>query len=78
MYLIQDVVPNHMGNFFTYSSYDPSIPSKNVVMNTQAVPTAKPEQAPFDQDDPRDPGQRAAGIYHWTPVITDYFDPTRR
>ncbi len=23
MYLIQDVVPNHMGNFFQYSSYDP-------------------------------------------------------
>ena len=74
MYLIQDVVPNHMGNFFTYSSYDPSDVSKNVVMNTQAVPTARPEQSPFDQDDPRDPAQRDAGVYHWTPVITDYFD----
>ncbi|HUM12134.1 MAG TPA: alpha-amylase family glycosyl hydrolase [Myxococcaceae bacterium] len=74
MYLIQDVVPNHMGNFFSYSSFDPAEPSKNVVMNTQAVPTAKPEQPPFDQDDPRDPVQRNAGIYHWTPVITDYFD----
>ncbi|MGZ6035176.1 MAG: alpha-amylase family glycosyl hydrolase, partial [Myxococcaceae bacterium] len=75
MYLIQDVVPNHMGNFFTYSpSYDPADPTKNVVMNTQAVPTSKPEQPPFDQDDPRDPAQRAAGTYHWTPVITDYFD----
>jgi len=75
MYLIQDVVPNHMGNFFTYSpTYDPSDVTKNVVMNTQAVPTAKPEQPPFDQDDPRDAAQRDAGIYHWTPVITDYFD----
>ncbi|RPH66576.1 MAG: alpha-amylase, partial [Myxococcaceae bacterium] len=74
MYLIQDVVPNHMGNFFTYSSYDPADPSQNVVMNTQAVPTPKPEQAPFDQNDPRDPVQRDGGVYHWTPVITDYFD----
>ncbi len=74
MYLIQDVVPNHMGNFFTYGTFDPTDPTKNVVMNTQAVPTARPEQPPFDQDDPRDPAQRAAGIYHWTPVITDYFD----
>jgi glycosidase len=77
MYLIQDVVPNHMGNFFTYSSYDPGNPSANVVMNTQAVPTPKPEQPPFDQDDPRDAAQRDAGIYHWTPVITDYFNPNQ-
>ena len=74
MYLIQDVVPNHMGNFFTYSSYDPSDVTKNVVFNTQAVPTTKPEQAPFDQNDMRDPVQRDGGIYHWTPVITDYFN----
>jgi len=78
MYLIQDVVPNHMGNFFTYSpSYDPADPTRNVALNTQAVPTAKPEQSPFDQNDPRDPAQRAAGIYHWTPTITDYFDPNQ-
>ena len=75
MYLIQDVVPNHMGNFFTYSpSYDPADVTKDLVMNTQAVPTAKPEQSPFDQDDPRDAAQKSAAIYHWTPVITDYFD----
>ena len=75
MYLIQDVVPNHMGNFFTYSSYDPTDVTKNVVFNTQAVPTSKPEQSPFDLNDMRDLGQQDAGIYHWTPVITDYFDP---
>jgi len=78
MYLIQDVVPNHMGNFFTYSpTYDPADVTKNVVMNTQAVPTARPEQAPFDQDDPRDAAQRDAGIYHWTPTISDYLDPNQ-
>jgi glycosidase len=91
MYLIQDVVPNHMGNFFTWSSYPaacaPSstdatcsvgtaIPGCDVtqgfVRNTNAVPTAKPEQPPFDQDDATDPAQRDAGIYHWTPAISDY------
>lgn len=91
MYLIQDVVPNHMGNFFQYSSYPAACtpatsdaacavgsaipgcdPSIGLVKNLQAVPASKPEQAPFDQSDPSDPAQRAAGIYHWTPAISDY------
>ena len=91
MYLIQDVVPNHMGNFFTWSSYPAAcMPAstdatcsvgtaisgcdvtQGFVRNTNAVPTSKPEQAPFDQDDATDPTQRAAGIYHWTPAIADY------
>lgn len=85
MYLIQDIVPNHMGNFFTYSAYDPncaadtSAPACDVtrgfVKNTQAVPSSKPTQAPFDQDDATDPAQRAQNIYHWTPPIADYGDP---
>lgn len=88
MYLIQDVVPNHMGNFFTYcsdpsgtgcapGSYDSTDVTKNFVMNVDAVPSPKPEQAPFDQDDARDPAQRAAAIYHWTPAISDYNDPNQ-
>jgi len=77
MYLIQDVVPNHMGNFFTYSSYDPNDVTKGFVKNTQAVPGGKPEQPPFDQNDATDPAQRAAAIYHWTPSITDYNDPNQ-
>ena len=84
MYLIQDVVPNHMGNFFTYatncgpsgkaSCYDPADVSKGLVRNTAATPASKPTQAPFDQNDPSDPAQRARGIYHWTPPINDYND----
>lgn len=77
MYLIQDVVPNHMGNFFQYSSYDPADVAKGLVKNTGAVPTSKPEQAPFDQDDATDPAQRAAAVYHWTPAIDDYLDPNQ-
>ena len=91
MYLIQDVVPNHMGNFFTWSSYPAACTptssdatcsvgtaisgcdvTQGFVRNVNAVPTSKPEQAPFDQDDATDPAQRAAVIYHWTPAIADY------
>ena len=86
MYLVQDVVPNHMGNFFTYSQYDPRcLPytspaagcdyALGFAANGAAAPTGKPEQAPFDQNDATDPAQRAAGIYHWTPTITNYSDP---
>src|SRR5688500_17872986 len=71
MYLIQDIVPNHMGNFFQYSSFNPADPAAGFVKNTGAVPTSKPEQAPFDRNDVTDPAQRAAGIYHWTPAIAD-------
>jgi glycosidase len=87
MYLIQDVVPNHMGNFFTYckpvgngcaaASYDPGDVTSNLVLNVNAAPTGKPTQAPFDQNDPRDPAQRAAAIYHWTPAISNYSDPVQ-
>ena len=37
----------------------------------------RPSQPPFDQNDSRDPKQRAAGIYHWTPDITDYNNPVQ-
>ncbi|HEY7723780.1 MAG TPA: alpha-amylase family glycosyl hydrolase, partial [Anaeromyxobacteraceae bacterium] len=77
MYLVQDVVPNHMGNFFQYSSYDPGDVAAGFVKNTGAVPTSRPEQPPFDQDDATDPAQRAAAIYHWTPAISDYGDPVQ-
>ena len=78
MYLIQDVVPNHMGNFFTYSpSYDPLDVTKNFVRNTAAVPTAAPTQPPFDQVDATNAAHRAAAVYHWTPAISDYNDPNQ-
>lgn len=72
MYLIQDVVPNHMGNFFQYSRYDPADVAAGFVRNGAAVPSDRPTQPPFDQNDATDPAQRAAAIYHWTPAISDY------
>ena len=76
MYLIQDIVPNHMGNFFSYDgAYDPADPTKNFVLNPGSLPTPRPTLAPFDQVDARDPAQRAAAIYHFTPGIIDFTDP---
>ncbi|RVU49698.1 hypothetical protein EOE66_03850 [Rubrivivax rivuli] len=75
MVLVQDIVVNHTGNFFGYSGWQRSDPALGYTPNTHTRPVPRPSQPPFDQNDPRDPAHRAAGIYHWTPDITDYTDP---
>ena len=78
MYLIQDVVVNHMGNFFTYGDdWDPRDPARGFRRIADAQGGMAPTQAPFDQNDATDPAHRAAGIYHWTPAITDYANPVQ-
>ncbi len=78
MFLIQDIVVNHTGNFFSWDGpYDPDDPATNAVLNPGSLPTAAPTQAPFDRNDPTDPEDRALGIYHWTPAISDYTDPVQ-
>jgi len=73
MYLIQDVVVNHTGNYFSYgSSYDPA------QVDQLETYTGAPEQPPFDRNDPRNPEHREAGIYHWTPTISDFQDTTQK
>lgn len=73
MYLVQDIVVNHMGNYFSMrdngsngiaaSDYQPEPVNKQ----GQA-----PSQYPFNMNNAQDPKQRSLGIYHWTPNITDY------
>ena len=76
MYLVQDIVVNHMGNFFTYRDrWVEGEPARGWEAHDQTRPVPRPSQPPFDQNDPRDPKQRAAAIYHWTPDIRDYNDP---
>lgn len=76
MYLVQDVVVNHVGNFFTYDGgWDATDPAAHFQLNADASARTAPTQPPFDRNDARDAAQRAAGIYHWTPTITDYNDP---
>jgi len=79
MYLIQDIVCNHTGDFFSYDGpYRHGDPCHNFVLNTESVPTTKPTQAPFHRNDVRDPEQRAEAVYHWTPSIEHPQDPTQR
>lgn len=78
MALIQDIVVNHTGNYFAYrGGWDPSDPTRFWIGNPGSRPHDRPTQPPFDLIDPRDPKARAAGIYHWTPDITDFADPAQ-
>ncbi len=79
MYLIQDIVTNHTGNFFNYSGkYDAQNKSHNFKLS-EAVgsPQAAPTQYPFSQVNLNNPKHKAAEIYHWTPEITNYNDPVQ-
>jgi glycosidase len=72
MYLVQDVVVNHTGNFFSYGpGWRADDPTADFRPNTGSRPMSRPLQAPFHLNDPRRAEDRRAGIYHWTPDIRD-------
>ena len=79
MYLIQDVVPNHFGDFLTYNDgdpntandYNPSDTAENFTLLANNIPVQAPTQAPFHMNDRNNPMHFAANIYHWTPAIFD-------
>jgi glycosidase len=73
MYLIQDIVVNHTGNFFGYDGpYDASDTAKNFVLyEGQSSRQRAPVQPPFDQINRLNPAHAKADIYHWTPPISD-------
>ncbi|MCT6698108.1 alpha-amylase family glycosyl hydrolase [Rheinheimera sp. 4Y26] len=71
MYLIQDIVVNHTGNFFGYDGpYDANNTAKNFVLYEQGRQAA-PSQAPFHLVNRLDQAAAKANIYHWTPPIQD-------
>ena len=77
MYLIQDIVPNHTGNYFGYKGkYDPKEPTKNFTRQTNTPPVKAPTQYPFNMNDINNSKDREAAIYHWTPIIKDFKDET--
>ena len=79
LFLVQDIVVNHTGNFFSWPGrFDAQAPQRHVRMNRGAQPNAAPTQAPFSLNDVRDPAQRAAAVYHWTPAIRDFADPQQQ
>ncbi len=76
MYLVQDIVVNHVGNYFGYDAgRSAADPAAGYQPYTGTAPVPRPSQPPFDRNDPRDPAQARAGIYHWTPDISDYGVP---
>ena len=80
MYLVQDVVVNHVGNFFQYdpAAWKADAPDKGFHYLPEAGQGHAPVQYPFSQNNGADPKQAALGIYHWTPDIADYAVPEQR
>jgi len=79
MFLIQDIVLNHVGNFFSYrDGWSASDPAVHFTLNSDSRPHAQPTQAPFSHNDARKPADRKLGIYHWTPTIKDFTDSTQQ
>ncbi len=79
MYLVQDIVVNHVGNFFHYEGdADPADPATNYRLNADSRPHAAPTQVPFSLNDPRREADRKAAIYHWTPRIRDFNDRSQQ
>jgi glycosidase len=77
MVLIQDIVPNHTGNFFRFTGEaDPDHPEKNFVLNPKSVPVSHPTQKPFNRDDYTKKADRDAAIYHWTGNIVNNLSKT--
>lgn len=78
MYLIQDIVVNHTGNYFSYKGvYNVDNPSEHFYKNEGSIPTQSPTQPPFDLNNVNDPTHRKAAIYHFTPDINDFSDPSQ-
>ena len=73
MYLIQDIVINHTGNFFGYDgAYDAKDTAKNFVLFESATSKQPaPSQYPFSLINRHEQKATAANIYHWTPPIVD-------
>ena len=65
LYIIQDIVPNHVGDYFRFVD-------GNFYLNTESVPTSSPSQPPFSLNNYETHGEN--NIYHWTPDITDFAD----
>lgn len=73
MYLVQDIVLNHTGNFFEYSELPPA---DDLAQGWRLVDAEQqPTRWPFTANDPRRRRDRELGAYHWTPAVRDYSDP---
>ena len=80
MKVIQDIVVNHTANYFTVTAegYDPKHPERSWRPIAGVYPPDGEPKAPndpvFKMNDARDPAHRKAGVYNFTPNISDYRD----
>ncbi len=76
--VIQDIVVNHTGNYFTVDAkdFDLAHPEKNWRALDGSYPPDLPPKAPNDpvffMNNPNIPEHKAAAIYNFTPNITDF------
>lgn len=76
MFLVQDVVVNHVADYFGYDDarWRADDPASGFHLQPAGDGATAPDRLPFSLNDARDPAQRDAGIYHWTPAIRDFAD----
>jgi glycosidase len=67
MKLVQDIVLNHTGDYFTYQR------GKNNALTLKHSNQA-PEQFPFSLNDPRRALDQRVAAYHWTSDVSDFQD----
>jgi glycosidase len=79
MYLVQDIVVNHTGDYFSYGpQWKQNDPASGYKGHVNTAPSVRPTQPPFDLNDPTREADRKAAIYHWTPDVSDYRDPRQK
>ncbi|MCB1552719.1 MAG: hypothetical protein KDJ14_02830 [Xanthomonadales bacterium] len=74
MLLIQDVVVNHVADYFHYSSWRADAPADGFHLQPDGGGHSAPAQPPFSHNDARHKHQRLEAIYHWTPHIANLQD----
>ena len=75
MYLIQDIVCNHLGDFYTYTGpYNPADVGENFTLHEGHAPT----QYPFTHNNALDSQDRKMAIYHFAPNFDDHSDTVKK
>lgn len=81
--VVQDIVVNHTGNYFTVAEkdFDPARPELNWRECDGAYPPEGRPKAPndpvFRMNNPNDAQHKAAAVYNFTPNISDFRDRTQ-
>ncbi|HEU4812891.1 MAG TPA: alpha-amylase family glycosyl hydrolase [Xanthomonadaceae bacterium] len=76
MFLVQDVVVNHVADYLQCEAGDAPAAERCTVRADARGRTA-PVGVPFQLNDARNEAHAAAGVYHWTPSIGDFTDRTQ-